>query len=406
MKVYISHKLKEERIPSPVDKGIILGKAHYSWKFDAKMYAQAIEECGYPTLEITAPDIYQHSIAKKCVGIKLDDIHLIVKPIEWVRPLFGHDNHVVSGWEFPEFNDCPLDGNPMHNHIAVLKKAKLVWCLTSFTARNLSAYGVDHTIVLPPPVAAYLDSESASIGGRRVLPMIHGKATDTDHWRTVADIRGEVDTLFVFVANPWDMRKNLRNFLTAFRDAHKGNEKAALILKLIVDNKTTRAKDFLPILKDRYDIDWDCDNVYFMSDILPKPELVDLYDLADFYFCPSSAEGLNLPLIEAMYRGTPAISSDLTAMSDYIKSSNSIVLDAEAASADGMISALGNGLSLTHYPPEVATMKRAFEKAFAMSPAARKKMGANARKTVMERYGAKRFRTDFDALVVKAANNG
>ena len=403
MKVYISDKLGEERFPQHGDKEVVFGKAHYSWKIISGMYRRAIENYGLETVNITAPDIYQHEIAQRCVGIGSDDIHLAVKPIEWIRPMFGRDNYFVCGWEFPQFSDQGLDGNPTTNHIAILEKSEGVLCWSQFTVDNLKSYGIEKAVALPPPVVGLFDRTRESIGQRRALIHEQGEIIPgPEQYHAIEDIRKDADVLFVSVLNPWDMRKNLHNFLTAFRDANGGGKKRiTLLVKLIIDNIGTHTKDILAILATRFDLEWDCLNIYFIGEPLSLGEMADLYHLADFYISPASTEGLNLPLIEAMSCGIPAISSNVTAMADYIDKENAIVLDTRCEKAGAAFSALGGALELTHFPPTLDTMTKAIKKAATMPVAARKAMGAAARKTVSARYGHARFKRDFKNLLAK-----
>ena len=90
----------------------------------------------------------------------------------------------------------------------------------------------------------------------------------------------------------------------------------------------------------------DCENIILACGLMTDGEMDRLYRAADFFLCTSSAEGQNLPLLEAMARGVVPVSPATTAMSDYITEDNSVVLPAtespiyeSAASAYGLTNA-------------------------------------------------------------------
>src|SRR5689334_3266487 len=151
-RVFISNAIDEEKLPFISSEEMKLGRAHYSWKIVADLYRQGLEAAGMDVQKVIRPEIYQTKIAQNTFGLRHDDVHIAVKPIEHIRPFYGMRNIFICGWEFPEFSDVAYDGNPLFNHITILKHADEIWCWSDFTTNNLRLYGIHTAITMPPPV--------------------------------------------------------------------------------------------------------------------------------------------------------------------------------------------------------------------------------------------------------------
>lgn len=68
-------------------------------------------------------------------------------------------------------------------------------------------------------------------------------------------------------------------------------------------------------------------NIWLTWDTFTRDQLNTLFDISSFYVCTAIAEGQNLPLIEAMTRKSIPISVSHTAMADYIREENSIIIE-------------------------------------------------------------------------------
>ncbi len=397
MKFLISNAIEHERFPNTSSSdGIVYGKAHYSWKIIARMYREALEKLDMDVRMITSPDIYQSAEAKNIVGIEKDDIHIAVKPIEHIRPVFGIRNFFICGWEFPEFSEKPLNNNPAHNHISTLKRADMILCWSTYTEDNLKRYGITKVAAIPPPVSALLNHNSVSV--KDIGCLFHDR--DVEHgfsYSTIREVRANYDNIFFTVLNPWDGRKNLFNLISGFSKYQSRNsgDKSALFIKLIVDNVHTKAENIIEILGGSYNISEIDTNIFFVGENLSGEQMTGLYQLFDFYMCASSTEGLNLPLIEAMCLGMVPISSAETAMKDYITEDNAILLSADRGKAGAHFSAVSGLLTLTHFPPDQQEIAAGFGKAARLSQRQRQQKAGNARRTVERRYGLSRFQTDF-----------
>ncbi|VWX53877.1 glycosyltransferase [Novosphingobium sp. 9U] len=397
MKVFISDAIGHERLPFSNSKEIVYGKAHYSWKLISKMYHEALEKIHIHTWNISAPDIYQSEEARHLAHISAEDIHIAVKPIEHIRPMFGVRNFFVCGWEFPEFSKECLDGNPNNNYVAIMKRAERVMCWSSFSASNLKRYGVRSAVALPPPVVALMDKRHEFSGD---IVCCHYAPSEPHNfaYSSLGAVRENYHHVFFIVMNPWDRRKNFASLVQAFtkyKSSIGKSKKSALVIKLVIDNVTTLAEHSIEILEKHFGTENISEDIYFFGKNILSSQMVGLYKKFDFYISSSSAEGLNLPLIEAMAVGMVPISSTATAMGDYITEENALVLPTSSATADAHFSALAGSLKLTHFPPEQEELMTSFAKATDMTSAMRNAKSARARQTVEERYGLSRFDQDF-----------
>lgn len=402
MKIFISSAIEQERLfdASRSSNNILYGRAHYSWKIVAQMYYRALHKMHLDVLPIVSPDIYQSPEARSIMNIGKDDIHITVKPIEHIRPMHGANNFFVCGWEFPEFTENPVNNNPAFNFISTLRKADKILCWSSFSVENLNSYGIDSAVALPPPVYDLLEITSENV---EELNCFHydQNAPHDFQYSTVGHVRKEYDIVFFMVMNPWDRRKNFSALIHSFSDFEQKNpeKKCALFIKLIVDNINTIGENIIEIMKVYYGIDNPSKNIFFTGLNLKSTQMMGFYKLFDFYICPSSTEGLNLPLIEAMAVGMVPISSAATAMQDYITADNAVVMPVERAQANAHFSALADAITLSHFPPSRDTLAKAFDKASNLSIAERAKKAKKANGTVSERYGMARFEQDFRRIV-------
>lgn len=400
MKAFLSVDIDKERIPFAVPSDIVLGKAHYSWKMIADLYERGLQAIGITTRRIAAPDIYQSPEARICANIAKDDIHIAVKPIEHIRPMFETRNFFMCGWEFPEFSTTCVGGAVGNNQIAVLNRAEQVLSWSSFTADNLRRYGISTAVPLPPPVVALMDRNAEPIGNIMCARFDGASQADVKNC-PASEIRNNYENVFFTVLNPWDRRKNLPGLINAFtRHAalHK-DKKSALVVKLVIDNVDTKVQNISEILQSEHGVVLNCPDIYFIGENISDKQMSGLFLTFDFYVCASVAEGLNLPLIEAMSMNMVPISSAKTAMFDYITNQNAIVLPTDRSVAGPQISALGDDFSLTVFTPRFEALVKAFDKAATMSKEERAAKAANSRKTVEARYGLKRFETDFRKVV-------
>lgn len=386
----LSSAIGQQRIPTFADRGRTgFGAAHYSWSIVAAMYRRGLAEIRR-VAPIDAPDIYQHPIAMQTRGISAEAIHLASKPVELLRPLFGRTNVAIQLWEFAELSERAIEGEPRTNQVRMLKTMDAVWCASSFTQQSLAAYGIN-SFHLPPPVTYGREHRCEPIDQVAAVTL-DSKLYAPSPMTTLGELgigSGDRD-IYLAVLAPFDKRKNLRALLDGFL-ASKAARTGTLLIKLILDNVVTSLPNINHILADDFELEATSPAVVFCGEYLSTPQMNSLYDLAAFFVSSSAAEGLNLPLIESMARGVPAISSSRTAMNDYVSEERAIVLKAKRQPTMGDIHALGPDLKTTFYPPTSAAITAAFDHAAELGTEQRKALGAKGATFVNTAFGLELF---------------
>lgn len=399
---FISNAIDEEKLPFISAEEMKFGRAHYSWKIVADLYRQGLDAAGMETQRVIRPEIYQSKIAQNVFGIRRDDAHIAVKPIEHIRPFYGMKNIFIGGWEFPEVSNRSFNGNPLNDHINILKHADQVWCWSNFTTNNLKRNGIGAAITMPPPVII------PGAQGDGVVENLNTLALNTTRTPVPADAKMlsdvlstyENSTIFFSVLNPFDKRKQVKLMLTAFESALKKNQDMVLIVKLVIDDVHTKLWNIQELLQVHYDFHGEDDRIVFIGETLTDSQMVSLMQKADFYLCTSSTEGLNLPMIEAMSQGVVPVSSKATAMADYIHEENSIVIENEELLTDGAYHSLHDYLPTTHFPPRLNSIVDGLISASAISDGAYASLSERAKKDAYEKYGVQSFVTKINAMGV------
>lgn len=387
MRYLLSNAIGADRLPRFQEVSAVFGRAHYSWKINANLYRRGLQKIRL-LKDIEAPDIYQDPIAKRVAGIEDTDVHLVDKPIEALRPLFGNKNVAIEVWEFPELSTQDFTGDPRNNQVAMLRKFDCVWCGSSFTTENMRRHGIN-AIHLPPPVAAFVDTATESLAG---VPAVRLNTADFGHaqFEDLEDIISRNKKIYLCVLAPYDRRKNVKNLIEGFL-ASRASHGSILIVKLILDNVVTTVGNINEILAVHYGLSATSDSVVFVGAYLGAEQMANLYNSCSFFVSAASAEGLNLPLIEAMTHGRPVIAPNNTAMKDYIAPDHALVMGYEEAEAVGPIHALHEHLKTTHFPPSARQVKTAFGKASKMPKAQAEAMGGRGAAFVGKFFGIKEF---------------
>lgn len=390
---FISSAVNEEKLPFIGDEQIKFGNSHYSWKVVANLYRRGLGAAGMEIQGVVRPEIYQSKISRNVLGIKHDDVHLAVKPIEHIRPFYGIRNIFICGWEFSEFSDMHLDGNPFYNQINTLRHASQVWCWSSFTVNNLKSYGVNNAIAMPPPVILPHAFDGKSIRHINSLALDTTRVPTPDDVRPLGDVLNlyKGNSIFLSILNPFDKRKQFKSMLTAFQLALNQKPNMVLIVKLIIDNQKTVLHNIQELLLVHHEFEGKSDHIIFISETLTDSQMIELSQSANFYLCTSSTEGLNLPMIEAMAQGVVPISSNATAMADYIHVENSIVIDCEKLRTDGAYHFLHNHLQTTHFPPRLSSITDALIVAASMPTSRYKSLSNRAKIDVHAKYSIQAF---------------
>ena len=187
-----------------------------------------------------------------------------------------------------------------------------LWTYTEPVARRLRAAGVEPPVATVPPA---LD----------VAALVPRPATETPTVVAVADAWSSLS------------RKNPRGAVDAFRTAVPPGEGTRLVVKIRSgDADPQRVGELRDACADRDDID-------VVDRLLPRDELLDLVGGAACLVSLHRAEGLGLPLFEALALGVPVVCTAGGGPGELLEGTAAHLVDAAPAT-------IGEGV--LHYPPD------------------------------------------------------
>ena len=389
-----------------------LGKAHYSYGFAQRAFSQMLAVNGVPVRLVVNPEQFKtpdyaqaHQIA---AGQRL---HLIFRSTADIRPIRGAYNVACFAWEFETLK---ADGLPeeyiVEDQVRMLRTCDEVWTPCRFTERVLRLYGVSRVRVIPAPIAAKPQTRPArrtafdDFGLFEATPLVSSSAGDEAFFNRLTEehagplgsqprVRRVLETggtVFLTVCNPYDKRKNLASLIEGFLLATQGRDDVVLIAKLVTSGMFEPPAGYLfhqirvlfgipHCLKE--------ESIVLMSGHLSDAEMDSLYGASDFYVCTSMAEGQNLPLMEAMSAGCVPVSTSNTAMTDYVRPDNAIII--EEGRYSGLISGLAGdvaGKRLTIDYADRYQVAAAIGRALELDDQARAAKAEAARRTITQGY--------------------
>ena len=134
--------------------------------------------------------------------------------------------------------------------------------------------------------------------------------------------------VFTLVANPCDGRKNWRELITAFAYTFRHNKDATFVFKMVHHDRDRFCREvwaeisrLAPFL---------C-RIIILHGFLETDAFLELIGATTFAVNASSGEGQCLPLMEFMSASTPAVSPSHTALSEYINTDNSLIIESSPA---------------------------------------------------------------------------
>lgn len=325
-----------------------LGKAHYSYRFAEAKFESALSEeftikhAQYPYY-FPNPDILRKELALTASDI----VHVAFRSAENLRVIKGLYNICAFAWEFDVLEDVDWRGqNPFFRQTRILSRFDEIWATSNYTKSVLEDYGIANVHVIPAPIAdVWREKRDYSVDdleGIDFYRFCFNLAVREDIYKSkilsqkVAGIPDRVreaadaGKLYLFILNPYDLRKNMQHLVCAFEAFATTHPKACLLLKLVV-----------PVSKEDPDfhVFWglrrgigsiasaNSDNIFMIAGYLTDPQMAALQSVATFYTSPTVAEGQNLPLIEAMMASCIPVSTRNTAMLDYVNDGNSVIIE-------------------------------------------------------------------------------
>ena len=403
-----SYRVGEEKnIPDETHE-IVFGKAHYSYKVAARKYLSLMESIGYGLREIIRPEIYKHAVSFAHIeNYDVNDMnyHFIFKPIEHFNVLKTAFNIGVFAWEFDSIIDEDINKNPFNNQKRMLSMLDEIWVPSNYTKKVLNASGFDNVRFVPAPILVPEIIEASSITsliGECDSVKLNTAEVNVEEilpFKVNVDMSNYSKT-YIAILNPWDYRKNLTGLLTTFTEFSSEHPGALLIIKVIIDNKTTFLNNINEILHIHLGLKGlQSSNVIFFSKYLEESEMYSLMKNADYYYNMSFAEGQFLPILEAMSVGTVAISPDSTAMSDYIDDDNAFVIDSTLTKCDPRSHAFDD-VEFNWYEPDLEKATEQLKLSYAVTRSDYKRKSKKAIATVQRVYGLETI-----SRVVKGALN-
>ena len=420
--VELFYSVKLRRNLSDGSERVPFGAAHYSYGAVADKFVTALKKLNISLRELARPEIYPPPSPD---GRR--PLHICFKPYEEIRVLHGAINIAHVAWEFaklPHRADWPLGDarrlNPFSDYLHMLKIPERVWVGCEYTKNVFLKYGVANVDVVPAPIQTPIPLErgfsdvrtlARSIAQHRIadldLVKLDGRVAQRPAPALIEQNRVKLGavlkdskSMFVTVANPGDLRKNLPALIDGFSLAAQRTPGLALILKATIENSIESVRTVISeTLPKRYSEqertfgDITPTGVYILTERLSDDDLTALQACSDFYLSAALAEGQNLPLQEAMSVGTAPIAPANTAMADYIFPDNAIVVPFTMRRAPACFEA-AYGLGEIETPwVSAEAVAAAVETAAAASPQQRAACGRAAWETIKSRYsGALRAR--------------
>ena len=359
--LYYSCRLRRNLAES--SERVPLGAAHYSYSAVTDKLVSVFRLSGYMPYELERPEIYP------CPPLSSTrpSVHISFKPYEEIRLLNGAVNVSHVAWEFdrlPTRKDWPIgdsrNGHPFADYVHMLSLPDRIWVGSTFTKNVFNGLGFENVDLVPAPVQSFLTPSDDVIHAREVGQQIARRklnrvsairlnrraalnpnfALSPDNSIELSSILRSSDKIFLFVANPCDLRKNLPALLDGFSLAAQGGSSIALILKLAIDNKFMTLHEVLSrVLPENYSAygltygDVFFTSIFAITEYLSDELMQALYLCADYYVTPAVAEGQNLPLQEAMAFGAIPVAARHTAMSDYVTEDNGVIIAHEEIDA-------------------------------------------------------------------------
>jgi glycosyltransferase involved in cell wall biosynthesis len=399
IKVFLSSTIWQQGGPS-----FISGRQHYSYQISRRKFETALRCLPVEIHDVPRPEIYAAPVSR--AFLDETSCHLIFKPAEWIRLLKGVRNIAWVAWEFDKLTGRQTSG-PQHPFADMRRMLQLpdeIWTPCEFTRRVFHTGGIPNVYRIPAPIAVPRMAEpfrfpeippdldkvpwiNLRIGFGRYGDINRSFPSDPHRLsEIILDFYGGNQPLvFVSILNPHEPGKNLTALIGGFLEFHNEHPESVLLLKLVVDNTTDRLDDVLAgILRlhiSGYEL-IDSNAVWLATDPLAGPVLADLYRFSSAYLCSSSAEGQNPPLQEAMASGVVPITTRHTAMVDYIREDNAVIVRSERRPIDRPDTAMGTDPDASWHVCTSADVARALRHFAGLGKAIRQELGARARATI------------------------
>lgn len=181
-------------------------------------------------------------------------------------------------------------------HIQQLQRADLVWT---------------------PSVWAKGILENQGVSPAKLDVIAEGVDTETYHpFARLAPAPAMPGIFRFLMIGKFEERKGYTQLLQAFAKAFGGDPKVELLIKgdYFIFGQERKGSALLDFVRG-----FGVPNVKLLSGAMTRQELFLIYSMADAFVFPSRAEGWGLPLLEAMATGLPAISTNYSGHTEFLK---------------------------------------------------------------------------------------
>jgi hypothetical protein len=303
-----------------------LGKSDYSYWFVLKYFESLMPHLGETEVLTDSPVRPAELDLGEEMLLAFTPPHKVPKEaLQYAIPVFA--------WEFDTIpNESWLDDD-RNNWYHVFRNSPGAITHCQFSADQVkNEIGDDYPIaVIPAPLWDKYAPLAARPRTDKWSLFVDGYVADS--WNPPIDAENIVKSAsslefngvaYTFVFNPNDGRKEWTAAVTAFIAAHENNPNATLILKLIQSDPVLGVNAVWDAINHLGS--FDCRVVAIQSH-LEKDAYDQLIAGTTFALNASSGEGQCLPLLEFMSAGTPAVAPCHTAMTDYIFSNTSFIVE-------------------------------------------------------------------------------
>lgn len=210
-----------------------------------------------------------------------------------------NERYNIAYWAW-ELETIPVKWKPC------LQTVDEVWMLSEFSCNSLRKY-TDKAVVKIPP---YINIHVPVKYGRKYFAL----PEKCFLFLTMLDVRSISER-----KNPQGV---IRAFKTAFSAEEANRDNIGLILKIGHVDDEKAIERYRKELKDYM-------YIYFITDSLSREEVESLIAQSDVLVSLHRSEGFGLPVAEAMYLGTPVITTGWSATTEFTDSENACVVDCD-----------------------------------------------------------------------------
>jgi glycosyltransferase involved in cell wall biosynthesis len=172
-------------------------------------------------------------------------------------------------------------------------------------------------LIWTPSAWAKAILEKHGLPASKIEVVAEGVDTEIYHpyCRSLRELRPKETFRFLMIGK-FEERKGYRQLLQAFVKAFGNDPKVELFLKgdyffFGQERKGAQLQDFVK--------DFGVRNIRLLTGAVSREDLFHVYNMADAFVFPSRAEGWGLPLIEAMATGLPAIATNYSGHTEFLK---------------------------------------------------------------------------------------